>query len=308
MPRRPAAGRTGGGRFLRGLRFLLDCFNPGSRGISPGKRLATVVAASIIAASTVLLGIWIQSASLVADHLRSSEERAQDRADQQEPPFAQTDPVYDWSGVAKGGPYESWALDRRLSAAEARVLRGIDLNDPRSNDRLARWTRSIGGRPILDRPEAVLTFQLRGTRTRPVVINEFRANVDEATCRTSKAVTLISFTSQGSGGPAQLIFHLDDPHPVAGPEDEDGSGPYRTRRFDSLSADGEPSGFSVEAYSQRTCEWTIEADWEDSFGTGTFTVDDNGKPFFVEAPVHATDLWVDDWTTMRFVPLKEFNR
>ncbi|MDO0936478.1 hypothetical protein QQY66_34025 [Streptomyces sp. DG2A-72] len=268
--------------------------------------MATVTAAGILATSAALFGIWIQTAPPVTDHVHSSEGKAQDRADQQEPPFAQTDPVYDWSGHGKGGAYQSWALDRRLTAAEARVLRGIDLNDPRSKDRLAHWARSIGARPILERPEVVLTFQLRGTRTKPVVINQFRANVDEATCRTSKAVTVISFTSQGGGAPAQLTFDLDDPHPVAELEDEKGSGPYQARRFDSLSADGDPSGFRVEAYSKRTCQWTIEADWEDSFGKDTFTIDDNGKPFVIEAPVHATELWVDNWTTKRFVPEEEF--
>ncbi|MFI6274551.1 hypothetical protein [Streptomyces sp. NPDC050988] len=103
-----------------------------------------------------------------------------------------------------------------------------------------------------------------------------------------------------------MTFDLDDPHPVAELEDEEGSGPYQARRFDSLSADGEPSGFRVQAYSQKTCEWTIKADWEDSFGKDTFTIDDNGRPFAIEAPVNATDIWVDNWTTKRFVPVEEF--
>lgn len=307
--RGPESGRTGGSRLRRGLRFFLDCLNPGSDGIPLGKRVVTVAAAVAVMAGAVLAGIWIESASPVADHVHTSEGAAQDRADRREPPFAQTDPVHDWSGVSKG-EYESWALDRRLTAGEARELRGIDLTDPfEGNDRLARWARSLGARPILGTGpggEAVLTFQLRGTRTRPVVVNQFRAKVDKSSCRTSRAVTVISFTSQGGGAPAQLEFNLDAPVPVAELMEEDGeTGLYQERRFDSLSAEGDPSGFRVEAYSGRTCEWTIEADWEDSFGKGTFTIDDSGKPFVIEAPVRATDVWVDDMWSKRFVPVEE---
>lgn len=58
--RGPESGRTGGSRLRRGLRFSLDCLNPGSDGIPLGKRVVTVVAAVAVMAGAVLAGIRIE--------------------------------------------------------------------------------------------------------------------------------------------------------------------------------------------------------------------------------------------------------
>ncbi|MFI1016023.1 hypothetical protein [Streptomyces sp. NPDC020965] len=265
--------------------------------------------------AAVVVGVWVQAAAPVADHLFAGEDQAQDRADSGKPPFEQTDPVHDWEGNGKGGEHEKWALDRVLTADEITMLRRFGSlgpsgeSGPAHSARLGAWARSVGARPILstgDVGEVVVKFQLLGTRTKPVVIHRLRAEVMESSCRRSRVRTIIGHVSQGGGEAAQVYFDLDDPKPVASligaPTESEEE--YDDKRFESLSAGGQPSGFVVSATSRRTCAWQIEADWQDSFGKGTAIIDDSGKPFTLEAPgpdVEHFAEWDGD-----FVPLDEW--
>ncbi|MCI3929207.1 hypothetical protein [Streptomyces sp. AN091965] len=284
---------------------MLDSLNPASTGIPLKKRVLVIVVTVVVTAAAVAFGVWVEASGPVADRVQAGEEAAQDRADSKKPPFAQTDPTYFYDWFRTYAPRHEWILDRALTGEEARELSRLRVRG--SNDEVNRWARSIGARPVLraaeGRGEVRIDVQLRGTRTQPVVINNLSAQVEEKSCRSSKAVTRIVFSAPGgfqpsAGDSAHLVFDLDTPKPTAVLEDSHGGRrPYVGERFEYLNAEGAPSGFIVQAFSLRTCEWTIEADWEDATGSGTFTIDDNGKSFTIENPNEVSQVWVQDvWT------------
>ncbi|MPY57328.1 hypothetical protein [Streptomyces spongiae] len=289
------------GRVSRGLHLLLDFLDPGSAGLSFGKRLVVIAGAVVIAALALLFGVWITAADPVADHVQESQNAAQERADSKKPPLIQTKVIHE----ATNTDFAEWVLDRKLTPEEARELKRIRARETtRPLEAGARWAISIGARPVLrqnKRGEVQFRFQLLGTRTEPVVINDIRASVAKGACHFSEAATRIVFhyptePRVGEGAkPLHLTFDLDDSEPVAKVRDVNGDlHPYHEDRFEHVRSGGAPSGFVVQARSDRTCDWTIEAAWADGTGDGTFTVDDKGKPFTVEGPVHASEVWVQD--------------
>lgn len=224
--------------------------------------------------------------------------KARDKIREGKPVF-RADAEYDWSVDDK--PEFSWQLDRKLTAAEVGKMQSIGEgistpNGKQAQRELRKFLHSIGAQPTLE-GETGVKLELMGTTSDKVVITDFEAMLDPASCHDSSAVTFITLATAGGVKVGRLDFDLDEEPSVAQLMSESGeSVKYAAERHEELSTKDSPSPFVVRSHTQRkqVCDWVIAAKFKTPEDEGVQIIDNGKKPFTIGYANKAADVWYYD--------------
>ncbi|MER5930491.1 hypothetical protein [Streptomyces sp. NPDC002054] len=276
----------------------MDNSAPGARGLSRTQRwryLAIIVVAALVAGlGAYFLPFLLDLAT--AETTARAQQQAEEAVDREAPPF--TAQVTAERHATYGADFpDAWmiVLDRVLTADEQGRLARIRPGVPEFDRQVWELLQPLGARlieiPPLGRGIPVghaQTFQLRlfSDRTAALAVKDMRAKVDR--CYAPTAQTLVRKVPEGSEALDGIIWNLAgrDEVPVITDEGGDQGQPYFTRKQINLGNGQSPGGLRVlSVVRAETCEWHIEAHYEDSAGSHPPVRITNGeKPLVTEAP------------------------
>jgi len=260
------------------------------------KRIAISVAGLLIV-GTVGTYLGYRFELFTAPGRAQAEDKASDAIEAAKEPFAwkmnQDLPVTD--------PWESWEIDRKLTAAEELELRSID-----GNDKSAVWkfVQHLGGRRVRGYA-ATYDLQLTSEREQNVLITELGAQATH--CWDPKVKTRISVATGGTEPWEEVFFEINpDKSGVPAmtwerapdtPEYEAPEG-VRFKKAISLSKTQTPGLLSVTPYlsEEKDCEWKIDLEFNVNSGPSerkSITEDALGKKLVVYGMRTGG---TDDWT------------
>lgn len=230
----------------------------------------------------------------------------------------------------ENGEPREWAmvLDRELTADEARKL-----TSSKDSSAAFSYLKALGGHPLAYAPllehapkryteqqtstgrmELSDTFKMvvLSTRSSPVVINDWK--VTDATCRNSKAQTVVALPPQGGAAYQGIRLHIPPraDEPVLTDDTEGQGEPYFGTHYIEVGG-GQPSGgirAEVIAPPGKSCEWGISVHYNDSYQKGRWVQlkDGKGKPLRIRTesiPVNPRQKWVSGsvpWTPCHLKP------
>ncbi|MGW1768597.1 hypothetical protein ACWCQL_31720 [Streptomyces sp. NPDC002073] len=245
--------------------------------------MVVVIGAALIGA----LGAYFLALGLdvaTAETTARAEKAAEDALDREEAPFTAQVTYVDYKTYGRYLPVgAAIVLDRTLTADEQQRLTAIPLGE---NQDQQVWDlfKSLGGRMIETYDGDARTFRLSlfSDRTAALSITDMQAVVDR--CHPSKAQTVVQLPS-GDGVYWDLGRRSAVPVIAGSPEAEDYRLPYFPRRRIDLGGGQGPGALQVtSSVLGETCEWHIEARYEDSAGAHpAVRVSDGGRPLVTEA-------------------------
>lgn len=280
-----------------------------------------VIAAGLLATALLTQVVTYVYDTVFATDRARSEDAAQDRLNDEKPPFTATADA-DLSALDA----DEWTivLDRPLDPAEQRALQALDVGSDGYGRQAWRilgplGARVIGTTPHLDEaatgvasprsgPTTRFRLNLFSDRTSPLSVTGMTA-VD-LRCGPSTARFVLWHPAQGEAPYPGVHFDLRGPDatPVITDEGDDQGQRYFDRRRIDLGGNSEPGGLRVAAtVGNESCDWAIKAAYRDAAGTrGEVLIRDENRPFRAEAPpIAPTQLFVTQFAPLRLTPCHE---
>lgn len=194
-------------------------------------------------------------------------------------------PVQITSGPQIGKCASGWVFDRPMS----------ELPLPRDEEDYKEWGQRYGGH-VAD--ELIVAVSIDSTSDKPLVITDITVDVTErAPAYEGNAV----FGECGGGSYfAYAEFDLDEPEPrvIAGSRTEtmvgDPEDNYVPIEFPWIIDEETPGPIGIYAGARDcTCSWTAEIFWSVGGESGSYVIDDDGKPFTI-APSRLSNVYYDN--------------